>query len=281
MENAVQALRMAAAVLIFIIALGTSFRMFGLAKTTADSIIGMRDKQSYLQVAEVDNGILYTSNEAVSEAEGVGSTKSKVPGVTTSGDRIVNPDDVISTIYRYAAEKYAVTVIYKDGSDWKVLARFDSSIESIIQNNSNNISSTGWNNLAKQIRNNLQNSYAVPTDTNFTGNHLKSLYTITTALGTNGYGAPWLGNNTEIQKRINEDIVPNTTNHYSYNGQKYEGKDIFKKLTTLVGGNLPTIIEITNEIDESTYKFNGSENTGLIEEYQMPTVEVIYILKYN
>ena len=65
MENAVDALKMAAAILIFIIALATSFSIFGTAKETADSIITMRDKQAYLAAAELDNGILYTSSSAI------------------------------------------------------------------------------------------------------------------------------------------------------------------------------------------------------------------------
>ena len=62
MENAADALKLAAAILIFIIAIATSFSLFGTAKETADSIITMRDKQAYLEAAELDNGILYTSS---------------------------------------------------------------------------------------------------------------------------------------------------------------------------------------------------------------------------
>ena len=51
MENVAEALKMAAAVLIFIIAIATSFSIFGTAKQTSDSIITMRDKQAYLESA--------------------------------------------------------------------------------------------------------------------------------------------------------------------------------------------------------------------------------------
>ena len=48
MENAVEALKTAAAILVFVIAITVSFTMFSKAKTTADSIITMQDKQEYL-----------------------------------------------------------------------------------------------------------------------------------------------------------------------------------------------------------------------------------------
>ena len=65
MENAVQALKTAAAVLIFVIAITVSFTMFSKAKVTADAVIKIQDKQKYLESAEVDNGILYTSSTAI------------------------------------------------------------------------------------------------------------------------------------------------------------------------------------------------------------------------
>ena len=45
MENAVQALKTAAAVLIFVIAITVSFTMFSKAKVTADAVIKIQDKQ--------------------------------------------------------------------------------------------------------------------------------------------------------------------------------------------------------------------------------------------
>lgn len=128
MENAVDALKMAAAVLIFIIALGSSFSLFGTAKRTADSIITMRDKQSYLESAKLDGGILYTSSSKISETA-PGSDTSVIAGVTTAGDRIVSVEDVISTIYRYSEEKYGVTII--NDSD-QVIARYDSNTDQIM-----------------------------------------------------------------------------------------------------------------------------------------------------
>lgn len=168
MENAVEALKMAAAALIFIIAIGTSFYMFGLAKTTADSIIGMRDKQSYLEVAELDGDTgLYVSSSKISEGS--------VSGVTENGDRKVEIDDVISTLYRYAKESYAVTIMSNSG---EVLVRFDSSIEHTLEGDKGGY---GWTDddfeaMERYLKYNLKNSYGVDPNSNLS---LKYLYKVT------------------------------------------------------------------------------------------------------
>ena len=51
MENAAQALKTAAAVLIFIIAITVAFTMFSRAKATTDTIIKSQDEQEYLEAA--------------------------------------------------------------------------------------------------------------------------------------------------------------------------------------------------------------------------------------
>lgn len=129
MENAVDALKMAVAVLIFIIAIASSFSLFGTAKRTADSIIAMRDKQSYLEAAELDGGILYTSSKIIEDDDTTNVKESSIDGVTTKGDRIVGVEDVISTIYRYSKEKYGVTIIEVNG---KVIARYDSNTDKMM-----------------------------------------------------------------------------------------------------------------------------------------------------
>ena len=136
MENAASALKMGAAILIFIIAIASSFSLFGTAKETADSIITMRDKQKYLEAAELDNGILYTSSEAIrGDEETTDITIEYISGVTTKGDRVVQADDVVATIYRYSKEKYGVTIV--DESNGTVLARFDSGTDSFMTQYSN------------------------------------------------------------------------------------------------------------------------------------------------
>lgn len=279
MENAASALKMSAAILIFIIAIGASFSLFGTAKQTADSIITMRDKQKYLEAAELDNGILYTSSEAI-KGDGTATdiTTEYISGVTIKGDRVVEIDDVISTIYRYAKEKYGVTIIKSDGT---VIARFDSNTESIIRqyNEIKDKLELYQNKLKEHISTTYVNSDSIK----FPEDKLEELYTIKVEVPDptdptsfniiEKYGAPWYGNQNEIEKRVNADISGDA---YKYNGQEYQGKELHSKLKD----DGTKIVEVTNEIDQSTYLKDGDNITDLLQQYQMPTVEIIYIV-YN
>ena len=100
--------------------------------------------------------------------------------------------------------------------------------------------------------------------------NLKELYKITTIDNKNEYGAPWLGDNAKIQERINADMFGGTCQYN--NGIKYKGIGLFSALKG------KKIIEVTNEIDVSTYLQDGTETTDLLQQYEMPTVEIIYII---
>lgn len=286
MENAADALKMAAAILIFIIAIASSFSLFGTAKQTADSIIGMRDKQAYLEAAEEEvGGILYTSSssikgENVKDNEGDSITTEYVAGVTKNGDRVVEISDVISTIYRYSKEKYGVTIVKSDGT---VIARFDTSTETYIQNY-NTYGKEFFEKYKDIVRKNIKTDYCeepkfTPTD------KIEDLYKIKIEGNNNiTYGIPWNVDDIEIQKKINADISGGI---YEYNGQTYEGKNLLNELKG------KKIIEVTNEIDQSKYLKQTDENdneikdeegnvlySNLLQQYEMPTVEIIYIV-YN
>ena len=261
MENAADALKMAAAVLIFIIAIASSFSLFGTAKQTADSVIGMRDKQKYLDAAELDT-VLYVSSDVISK-EDYKEGNSQVVGLTTKGDRIVGIDDVISTIYRYNKEKYGVTIVKANG---EVIARFDSNTENVMSQY-NNIKS-GFDKYVSELEKNTSTSYTSP---KFSNNKLQELYAISVAGNSKiRYGAPWYGNDNQIQKRVSADI---DGTEYKFNGQTYQGKGIYDKIK-----NSQKIIEVVNEIDQSQYLKDGTNETELLQQYKMPTVEVIYIV---
>ena len=277
MENAAEALKMAAAILIFIIAIASTFSLFGTAKQTADSIITMRDKQAYLDSAEVGNGILYTSTSSVESGNAY--------GVNDKGDRIVSVDDVVSTILRYNKEKYGVTIIDNDGT---VLARFDSNTEDVMRQ-WYNISSGLDEYIAKLNTNtntnpneNVNNQYPTP---NFSKETLEKIYKITVEGNSNiQCGAPWYGNDEQIRQRIACEL---SGNKYIYNGQSFNSSNQSthnKLLETLE--NAKTIIEVTKEIDNSTYLKDKDEDgndkaTDLLQQYEMPTVEIIYIIQNN
>ena len=251
MENAASAIKMATAILIFIIALATSFSIFGTAKRTADSIITMRDKQKYLEAAELDNGILYTSSSSIQG--GTGLTPEQIQGkfgVTTTGDRVVKADDVISTIYRYSKEKYGVTIVKSTG---EVLARFNSETESVMAQY-NNLTDDAVEKYVALLNKNTKNSYIEVDMYTFDTIDNNTLYSI---YGNTQISAS--GDEAQTQKRINEKLSGS-------NG-------LLAKLTTS-----SKIVEVTNEIDESTYLKDGDEVTDLLQQYQMPTIEIIYIV---
>ena len=278
MENAADALKMAAAILIFIIAIASSFSLFGTAKQTADSIITMKDKQAYLAAAELDNGILYTSTSAIAGTEELDDTtkaeESTVAGVTKNGDRIVNVDDVVSTILRYNKEKYGVTIV--KALNGEVIRRFDGNTENVMRqwNNITKNEATGETvdeqkeNYKNKIVNNLANSYVASINLN-----LESIYNLSTGNSNINCGAPWYGNDAEIQHRISCEL---SGEKYEYIGQSFDRDD---GLIEILTGK--KIIEVTNEIDESDYiKDEAGNDTPLLAGggYQLPTVEIIYIV---
>ena len=178
-------------------------------------------------------------------------------------------EDVYSTIYRYAKEKYGVTIMNTSG---KIYARFDSNTENIIRQ-FDRIES-GLDEYLGNLKKNLSTSYVEESKIELTKNIIKQLYKIEINAGrTETCGAPWYGNNEEIQKRINVNINGGT---YENNGQKYEIDNRACLNKILVG---KTIIEVVNEIDQSKYLSDGDQKTDLLQQYTMPTVEIIYIIK--
>lgn len=269
MENAADALGMAAAILIFIIAIASSFSLFGTAKETADSIIGMRDKQAYLEPAQLDT-VLYVSSDKLQEQNEEDAVLSNVSGFTSKGDRIVNISDVFSTIYRYSKEKYGVTIMYQDG---EIVRRFDSNTEMLVsQYNNIDTDSDVYLDYIDDLNRNTKTDYVGQVQ--FSDETLQRIYKITGKSNVK-CGAPWYGNEKEIQKRINADISKET--YISSDGQKYDGYGLAEELKE------KKIIEVTNEIDQSKYLSDTDEEgneveTNLLQQYEMPTVEIIYIV---
>lgn len=273
MENAVEALKQAAAVLIFVIALTASFNMFSKAKETADAVTTSQDSQEYLESAELKDK-LYVSSADIESGE---NTK-----FTTEGYRIVKEDDVISTLYRYNLEKYGVTIAKENGD---IIARYDSNTESIVRQYYN-ITSEAKKKYIKQLKKNttikkwnngskLELKYEYNNE-NENGNSLCELYKLDVTGSNIKCGAPWYGNDTEINKRINADVGGYA---YKLNNQK---REIRREIGTSLHDELKnkTIVEVVNEIDNSDYlKDDNEADTSLLQQYELPTVEIVYIIK--
>lgn len=268
MENATEALKTAFAVLVFVIALTVTFSMFSTAKETADTITRSQDTQSYLEDDDSES-VLYMDSEEVK----LGSKHADK--LTKDGYRVVKFDDVASTLYRYNIEKYGVTIITSGG---EVLARFDSYTENVMRQ---------WYNIhdtydtdrgekkkdtfAERLRNNIEVSVeGRKISPNLTREALEKIYKVKVDGNSQIVcGAPWYGNDVQIIRRVDANI---SGKDYIYNRQTYKPTCSLKDRL-----NNKKVVEIVREIDNSKYLEDG-EATDLLQEYEMPTIEVIYIV---
>lgn len=85
MENAVDALKMAFAVIVFVLALSISINMFSRARETADVVLHSSDITEYMEYQEAVQG-----------------TESRIVGLET----------IVPTLYKYYKENY--TIIFRD-----------------------------------------------------------------------------------------------------------------------------------------------------------------------
>lgn len=89
MENAVEALKMAFAVILLTLALGLSINMFSKARATSDIVLRSSDETEYYDYME------YTDADK-------------------TGNRVVGMETIIPTLYKYNKERYKV--IFKKGN---------------------------------------------------------------------------------------------------------------------------------------------------------------------
>lgn len=256
MENAAEALKMAFAVLVFVIALSLGFMMISQARATADVVYEARDKQDYV--------------------DGVTATT-----VSTDDDgnkieyRIVGLDTVIPTIYRYAQESYAVTII--DGNTIK--ARFDIQTENIASSefNLNGNHGQGYKNLAgasdaeldadgKPMVVSIENRIKSATGKrDFSISNydelMKTLYSIE---GVSKPYAPWTSSPYNIMRRLKKDIYGGTE-QLSFNTNEYKGVFNSKGLIgTYPGGKF------------REYYYTIQEKNHLSGEKETKKLEIIY-----
>lgn len=120
MEDAVDALKIGFAVLVFVIALTIFFKIVNLAKNTSDIVLYSIDKSNYYTYSEKNKG----------------------------EHRIVTLKDIIPTIYRYNKENYGVTIINKSGS---IIARFDLETEKAVERWTTTIKPSTKDNVLKNL----------------------------------------------------------------------------------------------------------------------------------
>jgi len=108
MENAVDALKIAFAVMVFTIALSVAMATFSQARETSETVLYMNDKTNYYmydqigeeQIENPGTDIEYTRYDVI-KSDGT-------PGITYTDKRIVGIEAIIPTLYRYYKENYTV-----------------------------------------------------------------------------------------------------------------------------------------------------------------------------
>lgn len=105
MENATDALKMAFAVFIFVIAIAITVNVFGVIRNTSDVVTKASDKTNFYEYVD-ENG-------------------------DSKGERIVGVETIIPMLYRYTNE--ALSIIIKDRND-NIIQVFDLTVEASLKN---------------------------------------------------------------------------------------------------------------------------------------------------
>ena len=98
MDNAVDALKIAFAVLVFVMAITVSITAFDQAKATSDEVFYMADKTNFYEYPSEDE---QKQNQKLKLEEG----------------RIVSIETIIPTLYRYYKENFNVIILDKEGKE--------------------------------------------------------------------------------------------------------------------------------------------------------------------
>lgn len=257
MENAVDALKMAFGIIVFVIAIALSVSVIGQARAASDVIFHSNDKTEFYEYA----------------------TEDTVTNVTKNGDRVVGMETIIPTIHRYAKEQFAVTIFDKEGNP---IVRYDLWTEGFMSNwdqiVKNKDKSKSDKDAYEEVKNRLQTIQNVVNKTIALNRaidvevDIQKLYRVSSNANRNiKVAAPWGGDNQKIQERITKDMLgePYEINNIIYNPNKE------KKLKNYENSKfIEKFIEITTD---------GETITD--EEYSLETIkgnkklEIIYILQ--
>lgn len=216
MENALDALKTAFAVLVFVIAITLAFSVFAQARATSDIIFMMKDKdKDYREDIGLEDLTFIANN--------------------TTENRIVGLETIIPSIYRYEKEHYGITIKDKSGN---IIARFDVESESIINQwkqirkeytkaTNAEKESTSYYKYKKYLNTNLGfnldlNSSSEASDEQFTNLYKLSKY------GDVPYGAPWAGYQMQTIQRIDADMNGQTV-VFQNGAKEYKGKNLQSK----------------------------------------------------
>lgn len=209
MENAVKALEMAFAVMIFIIALSVSMYAFNNAKKTSDIMLYAQDKTNYYEYQ---------------------GAKGK-----TAEDRIVGLETIIPTVYKYYKENY--TVLFRQGnyntqtgelSNLRYLKIYDTPSKS--KSSTNGVVLWGTSNTYDTL---MQNKYAQFFDGGYTQSLNTEIFSFDLEEETLRH-EPWTGNYSKVRKNLdcffNGEKYKNPNNGLEYKDYQYaNGKSFMEQ----------------------------------------------------
>lgn len=255
-DNISNALLMAAAMLIFIIAVTVTFSLISQTKITADTVLYSYDDTKYYD--EGYENITYTLADE------------------KSLNRKVNMETIMPTVYRYIKEHYGVTIMKGDGT---IIARFDETTESIVNNWLSYLKNEAKDHkcekhyeyirnlaIAAGINDGKYKNYNALTDL------WENIYGLDKTSGNTSikYGTPWLGDESKIANRLKVDFgggtaVYSSGTHTGLNLLKeYSKKDFIEKFL-FVSDNSGT------ETDEET-------GDSVITKANTTKLEIIYVM---
>lgn len=292
MENAIDALKIAFAVLVFVIALTLTFSVIGQARVTSDIVLTVNDKTNYYEYVDEN------------DSNAIGK------------DRIVDFETILPTIYRYAKEQYAVTILNTDGTP---IVRYDLYTEGFM---------SGWDETLKrqqrtgndseykeiqkrinivdnfiyaQLKNEKPNMSSTPimdslvkisggtyqTGNLYEGKNINNASTATHSV------APWVGEpNTDTIFRIQADlgyknittqVTSSEKNRYSFSDGSFEKNGVVykgKKLNDLKNRKfIEKFIEIQTSGETITEQDDKNINYSLETVKGNKKLEIIYILQ--
>ncbi len=256
MENAVDAIKIAFGILVFVIALVLAVSVVGQARATSEMVFHVNDKTEFYEYVTSDN---------------IGNN------ITQNSDRIVGLDTMLPAIHRYAKEQFAVTIFDSLGNP---IVRYDLWTENIMPNwnrilkNKHIVGSNeerNYNDVQNRLQR-LQNVVNKTINTNRTVNaedDISNLYRVSIEGNHSiNVGAPWEGSNEEILKRIHADMT---------------GKEYNKNLITYTGKNLKQYQN--RKFIEKFLEISTRGETITDDEYSIETIkenkklEIIYILQ--
>ena len=183
MDNVVQAIFLAFAMFVLVIGLSTSAYLINKMNTAALAVVRANDKTSDYQTVSYDSSKLKSRSSLAS-------------GTTDNGfkKRTVSADTVISTLYRYYKENFAVEIYDEDGFN----QLFDLSVET-------KINSQGSVKYEKTMDQDGNVSSVDISKKTILEDHLAEAYRANYNNINNKeymWGAPWLGSAKDIEQRI-------------------------------------------------------------------------------